>query len=88
MSRYLVAPCGLGHHVAIGWNPGLGTFVAHVYEREVENFPVYSIGSTPAEIRTLVAFLHRVRPLALIDDATAARLDRDRTTEGIREPVL
>lgn len=87
MSSHVVASSGLGDHVAIGWDAERRTFFAHVHDGGVGDFPVYSIGSTPGEIPTLAAFLRRVRSLALIDDATAARLERDRTTEGTRELI-
>lgn len=83
-SRYDVEPSGEGDHVTVGWDPPMGTYFAQVYASPSAERPLAWMGTTPAEMPTLVSFLRKARPWALIDDQTGVNLETDRRHRGAR----
>lgn len=86
MSRYELSPFNPDHEIAVGWDPGLGTYFAVVSWKDDRDENPLWVGTSPCEIDDPVGVLIAVS--AYLNDlppgSMLPRLQRDRANEGSR----
>ena len=86
MSRCVLDNEDTGDAIVIGWDPGLQTYFAQVFEAGVED-PSIWMGTLPGEYREPDAVIEAVRPYACSFDSTMLennlRIDKRENSERI-----